>query len=249
MIIFICTYELIGRMIVIFGTYLDKLRAYTGLSINKLGENAGVSPTYISRIQNNPDKKPSKKVFLKITYAFMTKLMAEENKNNSEIKKLYANYMRSFITDNEILNSEEQEQLEALYKETTEYFEKTFKEKATDLFKLKDRFYKNLFLIHTSGNKVEVFDSLDMNTLKEKPLFDLKWLLTQDKYEIFYGRERLLTDSKEHLSIDYNTISKGDKEIIFNIIDSYIKTKYMRLDDPEKFFNNIFKNILTDKED
>ncbi|WP_242651998.1 helix-turn-helix domain-containing protein [Staphylococcus aureus] len=44
-----------------FGELLDEYRNNLGLSINKLGELANVSPTYISRLQNNPEKKPSKK--------------------------------------------------------------------------------------------------------------------------------------------------------------------------------------------
>ncbi|MGK0576796.1 helix-turn-helix domain-containing protein [Macrococcus capreoli] len=232
-----------------FGEKLNNLREYLGISINKLGEAANISPTYISRIQNNPAKKPSKKLFLKLTYVFLEKGMLNKIETSPKFQELYFEYIRSFVTDNEKLTEDEARQVELLNEEATAYFKKTLEEVSSQIFNLRENFYKNLFLIQTNDHDIKSFKNFDMNNLQDKPIFDLKWLLNQEKYEVFYGRDRLLHNSKKNISIDYNVLSKEDKELIFNLIEAYLKTKYMRLDEPEKFFDNIFRNTFKQKED
>lgn len=231
-----------------FNEKLNDLREYLGISINKLGEVAGVSPTYISRIQNNSDKMPSKKIFLKITSAFMEKMLSSDGKDET-LEKLFKSYVQSFITEDENLTEVQYEELQKLYKEMEEYFKNEMSEKVKRFINVKEDYYKNLIILENDNYNVQFFKDTDLNILKDKPIFDLKWLLSQDKYCLFYGRGRVLKTHNGEIHADYNVISKKDKEVIASLIDAYFKANYMGLGNPKEFFDNIFNKIIKEEYD
>ncbi|ODB66526.1 XRE family transcriptional regulator, partial [Staphylococcus sp. AOAB] len=77
----------------------------------------------------------------------------------------------------------------------------------------------------------------------EQPNFDLMWLLTQNKFEVFYGRNFLLnknTIDNEQLDTKtmffYNILDKEDLKTIKKLIDVYLESKYPQIKDPEDFY-------------
>lgn len=152
-----------------FNEKLNDLREYLGISINKLGEVAGVSPTYISRIQNNSDKMPSKKIFLKITSAFMEKMLSSDGKDET-LEKLFKLYVQSFITEDENLTEVQYEELQKLYKEMEEYFKNEMSEKVKRFINVKEDYYKNLIILENDNYNVQFFKDTDLNILKDKPI-------------------------------------------------------------------------------
>lgn len=226
-----------------FNEKLNDLREYLDISINKLGEVAGVSPTYISRIQNNADKMPSKKIFLKITSAFMEKMLSSDE-NDKTLEKLFKLYVQSFITEDEKLSDVQYQELQKLYKEMEEYFKNEMSKKVKGFLNVKEDYYKNLVILENDSYSIQFFKDTDLNILKDKPIFDLKWLLSQEKYCLFYGRGRVLKTYNGEIHADYNVISKKDKEVIASLIDAYFKANYMGLGNPKEFFDNIYTNVI-----
>lgn len=54
------------------GQKIRNLRKEKGLSLNKLAERAGISPAYLSQLENDVSKQPSGEILLKIASALHT---------------------------------------------------------------------------------------------------------------------------------------------------------------------------------
>ena len=78
--------------------------------------------------------------------------------------------------------------------------------------------------------------------IRDRPYFDLEWLLSQNDYHVFYGNKFFTDKNKIHTdSIDeltYSKLNEDDKKMIKTIIESIFETKY----DKSKKVNNFKMN-------
>ncbi|UXU51435.1 helix-turn-helix domain-containing protein [Staphylococcus arlettae] len=215
-----------------FGEVLNKYRELAGLSINQLGKEASITPTYISRIQNNPDKLPSKKVLLKL--ASVLKLV-EETHNPIYLEELLYAYC-----EEKGLSEEEFQKLNyEFYMFMNERIDSTKEE----LKETKDKIFKNQFVINrTNQSFLYLKNSETLQEISNYPLFDLKWLLTQKKYEVFFGRNIELNEKKGF----YNVLKEEDVHIIYKLIEGYLHAKYNGVKEPKNFFEHHFDELVDD---
>lgn len=218
-----------------FGEILNEYRELAGLSINQLGRYADITPTYISRMQNTSNKLPSKKVLFKITSV----LNVNEKKRNSDyVIKLF----KSYAKDKGLTEKEFKE----LYLEFNNFIQEQVEMRNDEYAQVKELLYRNL--IATNIKNVDSVDSIKylndpkvLNDLSNRPVFDLKWLLKQNDYSVFYGRHIFINNDE---TIFYNAIPKEDLKMISKIIDTYLTTKYSSKDDSRYYFDNLFTKFF-----
>ncbi|HDL0590293.1 helix-turn-helix domain-containing protein [Staphylococcus aureus] len=232
-----------------FGELLKKARESAELSINKLSMLTDISPTYISRIEKQKDKLPSNEIaFTLISW------LSGMQKDNSELKKVAGKeiddmFLASLIQTKyhkEIKKKEmSQEEIELKFEKISyDYYD--FLKRFNDSLRNErnealEKVYKNHFLTNSKEGSL-VIDQENINErIKNLPILDLKWLLTQKKFEVFFGRDYLFENNKKEFY--YNTISDEDKKIIFSIITAYFNEKYEKINKPKEFFFNKFKYI------
>ncbi|MCI2927466.1 helix-turn-helix domain-containing protein [Staphylococcus hominis] len=226
-----------------FGEVLNKYREELKLSVNKLGELADVSPTYISRIQNNPSKKPSKKIAIK----FLKALYLQTDDQRKQ-EKMFNDFITSYLFEQKSykdLNSTENEEYEKFVIDFLEYLNKTTNEVAKQIREISGLIYANKIMLKKDGSfHLTNNEDVLIKNLKDKPIFDLEWYLSQKDFAIL-GPRNIVTN-ENYKDIDYNVISQEDKEIILNIIHSYLMTKYKDnyRKDLKDFFDNVVEELI-----
>ena len=199
-----------------FALLIKKYRSFRKKTVYEVAEFVEVSPTYISQIENGK-KLPSKKVLfplvrflgLKNDKGYWKKVENEEF-DGLDLLEVYAEYKK--------INSKE-----LFY----EYFNYVSDEIKTNFNELQDleRRKNNKFSVNKKNGDIEP---------TKKPYFDLEWLLTQDQYHVFYGRNyNIQKINKDNVSLSefslYNILNDIDIKIIKGLIDAYISNKYMEL--------------------
>ena len=209
-----------------FGELLRKIRTEYGLSINKLGHYANVTPTYISRLENQHDKLPSEDMINKIIIG-LGKYKMEKGEKIDPVALLEYFYKASNMPKSD-------KSLDELALILLNAYTLELNTALGYVSKLENIIYENRLMLPKGKTKGEVLDD---------PVFDLTWLLTQNRFELFYGRDYLLND--DHQADDerrfyYNTINDEDKNIINALIKAYISAKYSKIKEPREYFADKF---------
>ncbi len=224
-----------------FGYGLNKYREDLKLSVNKLGDLANISPTYISRLQKDSSNRPTKKTFFKILYA----LFVQANKLDYNTNTLISRMIKYFITGEEKidLTSDEIKECEKIIDEFIEYVEKNQNELIQKTTKLQNQLYENKFIQNKNG-KLRMTENIKETgrLLKDKPIFDIEWYLKQNEFEILIPRTHI--SNKGYESIDYNILNAEDKSILLNLFKTYIETKYKESKVDKDFYYKMFKNFV-----
>ncbi len=208
----------------LFGEALRDLRTKADISLKQLSRLATVSPSYLSVLENEPNRVPSKEILAKLMYGLRQGDITNKNVLNGyvEIHEVLLN------TDNLI---------ESKFNELAfmNYFQQFITEKLTEKTEFLQELDTNSF-----ENKIIFFKNGRYQTT-QFPSFDLDWLLKQNQFEVFYGRKFITNPeflkSHDDSRINYNTLTDEDKKMIREIIKVYISNKYESIPDPKEFFN------------
>ncbi|WP_065429149.1 helix-turn-helix domain-containing protein [Staphylococcus hominis] len=226
-----------------FGEILKKEREGFNVSVKKLSELSLVSTAYISKLENNKRGFPSIETIYNLIFGF--KNLIEErygsekgiNEVNDEyLKELLSNFLNA--SDSNLKN----ENSDLAYKDFVDFYNKKMDIILNDNSKNKEAIFLNkIQLTKGTTNKIEI----------DKPFFDLNWLLSQNDYEVFYGRDFIfdknLFDKKSLNERDmyfYNVLTKSDLRTIKNLIEVFLENKYFRI--KQEKVNELF-NIFTNK--
>ncbi|MGS0644289.1 helix-turn-helix domain-containing protein [Staphylococcus hominis] len=226
-----------------FGEVLNKYREELNLSVNKLGDLADVSPTYISRIQNNPSKKPSKK----IAFKFLRALYLQMNKQQKS-GEIFEDFITSYLFEEnnyKELNSNKKKEYESFLNEFFDYLNKTSDVVVKELRDISEKIYENKIILKKDGTFDFTGDEDKLiEHLKDKPIFDIEWYLKQKDFEILAPRNIITNKNYEY--IDYNAITQEDKEVIFSLIHSYLITKYKEnyRKKSKEFFDEVVEEFI-----
>lgn len=207
-----------------FGEKLRETRLKYGLPLNKLGRVSGISPSYISKLENGKAKPPSEDVIFKLINGMY---LEYKNKNNEKLDTV--SILKDFYKsdDLEISEPELNKSILNFMKFVADLAEETL----NTAIQISDFLYENKILLSKEDGKTEEIDY---------PVFDLEWLLKQEQFELFYGRSFFLNNEIDPKEADlyYNKINDEDKRVINNLIFGYISAKYHRINQPENFFNS-----------
>lgn len=217
-----------------FGKSLSRIRKQLGISINLLGKEANISPTYVSRLQNNPDRIPSKNVAFKIIDTLIIN-NADEKLKDSDIA---VDLLKPIAKKNN-------EDLNKIIEEFEEYQIRADQQRNDIMYKIFEKIYQNQYFKY-KGKLMQLEDAMKYDHFKDYPLFDLKWLLTQKEIPLYYGREYFMVNDPDFDFLHYNQLSEEDVEMINSLIKAYISTKYLFLKEPKDYFlkyvdNHYFK--------
>lgn len=214
-----------------FGEKLKEIREFKKMSLNKLAKEADISPSYISKLENNPNKTPSDEMLFKITHG----LCAPIDKDMDHTMTSGDILEEFYLTDNYELNEKE---ISVKLFEFLEFTKDVLTKATNNIINMEQTIYENRLKINKNTLNSEVTDY---------PYFDLKWLLSQNKFKVYYGRQHLIKDisnlsGKERL--DYNELSKHDLNTISAIIEAYIGSNYKKLKEQDKTFETLFNDYL-----
>ncbi|MCI2907937.1 MULTISPECIES: helix-turn-helix domain-containing protein [Staphylococcus] len=220
-----------------FGEVLNKYRESLNLSVNKLGELADVSPTYISRLQNNLNKKPSKKVFFKILNTLLDQAFNMGKSPKPLLSELCSTYL---FDDKKEFTKKELKKVENLVEEFIKYTNEEGNKVKKELYESKSKIENNKIIFNKKNELLFLNDfEILKNNLVDKPIFDIEWYFTQNQFKIL--APRYLITNKDYNLIDYNVISNEDKNIILNLIIAYLETKYEKINNRQEFFDTMFE--------
>ncbi|MCD8845835.1 helix-turn-helix domain-containing protein [Mammaliicoccus sciuri] len=203
-----------------FGELMEKYRVQTNLSLNKLADLAGVSPGYISKLKNNTSLIPSEEVVFKIAMAFQNNGLKED-----EIKKLLfflitdPKYIKKMNNIDFNVEFESKEQMVII--RFASFLQSEIDKLTNTRNRLGTLFLENKIISKKKSSEIHLIEDVVLNY----PIFDIEWIFKQEKYELFYGREFHINDGQF-----YNVIDTSDKKMISNIIRTYFKSKYEKVD-------------------
>jgi len=211
-------------------------REFFGFTTYQLGELVGVTNAYISKIENG-SRLPSKKIMFilarilgvqKVKYTEDGyEVIETELTPSDDIIKEYA----------EVKEYDEGELLDEFEAYLNKHNENVTKRINDEKQALKD-------------NRVEYARNVNRQiyNVTEKPYYDLKWLLTQKKFEVFYGKEYDFYRPKNHdyeirnfSTQHYNIMNEDDLKMIHNIIEEILSNKYEKYS--KEYYDNLFKAI------
>ncbi|OHQ96784.1 MULTISPECIES: helix-turn-helix domain-containing protein [Staphylococcus] len=218
-----------------FSEILKQYRTKENLSINKLAKLSGVSTTYISKLENNNRSYPTIETIFNLTLGLILKIKEKYKDIENYDDYLYPE-IEKIISD--FATSEDSN----LDKETKNTI-------IDDFIKYMER-KENEFLNKSFSDNREIFENkiaMNTNTMDYKkieyPYFDLKWLLSQNKFEVFYGRDFItdlatIEDNKLNTKsmYFYNILDKEDLKTIQKLIEVYLESKYPKIKDKDDFF-------------
>jgi len=199
-----------------FALLIKEFRSYRKKTVYEVAEFVEVSPTYISQIENGK-KLPSKKVLFPLA-----RFLGLKNDKGYWEKVYNTNYHEKKLL--EVYAEYKNISFKKLYNEYSDYISSEIRKNLKEFGDIEKR-RNNEFSVNKKNGNVE---------LLKKPYFDLEWLLTQDQYHVFYGREYNIQNlNKDKISISefslYNILNDIDIKIIKGLIDAYISNKYLEL--------------------
>lgn len=215
-----------------FGELMEKYRVQTNLSLNKLADLAGVSPGYISKLKNNTSLIPSEEVVFKIAMAFQNNGL----KDKEAEKLIYMllddpKYIKKVENLDTVISDEIDEQLVLL--RYTSFLQDEIDKLKNTRYRLEKLFLENKIISKKKSSDVTLIVDEQLNY----PVFDIEWIFKQEKYELFYGREFHINDGQF-----YNVIDTSDKKMISNLIRTYFKSKYEKVD-------NVYERTMKELDD
>lgn len=219
-----------------FGEIMEKYRKKCDLSLNKLADLAGVSPGYISKLKNNTTLIPSEEVVFKIAHAFGRHGLSEK-----EIKELLLfltrdpKYIKKMNNIDFDIEFESKEQMVVV--RYASYLQNEIEELNNQKNKMRTLYLENKLISKKKSGDIQLIEDVNLN----HPIFDIEWLLKQEKYNLFYGRDFDINDGEF-----YNIIDANDKRIIGNLIRAYFKSKYNKVDNIYDKSINELENALND---
>ncbi|WP_208975862.1 helix-turn-helix domain-containing protein [Oceanobacillus kimchii] len=187
---------------------IKEQRKIKGMTLNELEGFTGSTASYLSQIENG-NKIPSEKVIFSLAY-----FLDDRSNVNS-------NYQEELITEYAVIKDVDRNSLWSGFQKFQRFNDNL-------LQKMEESMNESVGI--TNKNKFK----LKKGTLKAEPLqepyFDLKWLLTQKEYEVFYGRDYNINLGEESKSdkVFYPRLRDEDLKIIHGIIEAYISNKYER---------------------
>lgn len=210
----------------LFGNTLRELRTQANISINELGKVAEISPSYISKLENNPEKIPSKEMIIKIAYA-----IRRLDKSEQKISDGYMEILEKLLKS-ENLNFDTKERVTIFYKDFPDYLKERNNKTTRLITKRLDDDFNNRFAISRKNGNVNYLDM---------PYFDLEWLLSQEKFYLMYGRNLMINEEivKEHDKYEFhNILNLEDITIIREIIKAYFTSKYEPIINSREIFEH-----------
>lgn len=186
---------------------MKKQRKLRDVTLSDLERAVEVTASYLSQVENG-NKLPSKEVLFKIAH-----WLGVHSGNNFEEELIYVYAEYKNIDNNELM-----EEFQTFIKDYLDEKMKPMKKMADDW----------------GNNKIQVTkNTLDAKRI-DKPYFDLKWLLTQKEYEVFYGREYDIQGTqwvgKDIMDkMLFNRLNDEDIKIIREMIEAYISNRYKKI--------------------
>ncbi len=182
---------------------IKEQREIKGMTLNELENAVGVTASYLSQVENG-NKIPSEKVIFSIAY-FLDNSPNVKNNYQEKLITEYANIRG--LNENELWNDFQR------------FRANLIREVEYSLNNSIDIVNKNKFKLKKGTLKAEPI---------EEPYFDLKWLLTQKEYEVFYGRDYNINPGEKSIldKLFFHRLRDEDIKIIHGIIEAYISNKY-----------------------
>ncbi|WP_105965299.1 helix-turn-helix domain-containing protein [Staphylococcus chromogenes] len=204
-----------------FGNLLRECLEKYKISNNQFAKKSDLSTSYINKLINNPELVPLEKSFKKLALG-LYKIGATEEELTKFIKIVAADDRFKKLIDErnkknyyDIKFDSYDMYLIAEIKNVIDYY--TMPEMdSKDL--LRDLVNQNRIAIDKDNQIIFLSDIGD-----SFPLLDLKWLLRQNKFHVFYGGKFMMNTDN---ALVPNVLSDDDKKIIYEIVQAYLSTKY-----------------------
>lgn len=187
---------------------IKEQRKIKGMTLNELEGFTGSTASYLSQIENG-NKIPSEKVIFSLAYFL-------EDRSN-----VNSNYQEELITEYAVIKDVDRNSLWSGFQKFQRFNDNLLQKMEESMNESVGITNKNKFKLKKGTLKAEPL---------EEPYFDLKWLLTQKEYEVFYGRDYNINLGEESKSdkVFYPRLRDEDLKIIHGIIEAYISNKYER---------------------
>lgn len=218
-----------------FSEILKRYRLQENLSINKLSKLSGVSTTYISKLENNNRAYPTVEIIFNLAYGLTMKIKEKYKDIENSDDFLYPQIeemISSFATSED--SNLENETKNTIIDDFIKFIERKEKEFLNKSFGDNKEIYENKVAL--------ISNSMDYQKI-DYPYFDLKWLLSQNKFEVFYGRDFItdfatIEDDKLNTKsmYFYNILDKDDLKTIQKLIEVYLESKYPKIKNKNDFF-------------
>lgn len=172
------------------------------MTLNELENVIGVTASYLSQVENG-NKLPSEKVLFSIAYYL-------------DIRPVKNNYQEKLITEYANIKGLNEKEL---WNDFRKFKASLIRDVEYSLNNSIDTVNKNKFKLKKGTLKAEPI---------EEPYFDLKWLLTQKEYEVFYGRDYNINPGDKSIldKLFFQRLRDEDIKIIHGIIEAYISNRY-----------------------
>lgn len=215
------------------------LKDYRGIkkkTIYDVAEFVGVSHTYISQIENGK-KLPSKNIFFLLTF-----YLSDFN----EISYSEQNLKQTLKRIDDELGEQEAKSLKDEYDRVDKLLKLYSHYRNLDKIKLEEEYFlyvgkmiaeelkeSNELLTARIHNKILLNRNTGSSEIIKEPFLDLKWLLNQKEFYVFYGNEfdtqKLSEKYDDADTLYYNILNDDDLNIINSIIEAYISNKYKKI--------------------
>ncbi|WP_413357513.1 helix-turn-helix domain-containing protein [Robertmurraya sp. 2P01SA] len=181
---------------------IKEQRKIKDMTLNELENVIGVTASYLSQVENG-NKLPSEKVLFSIAYYL-------------DIRPVKNNYQEKLITEYANIKGLNEKEL---WNDFRKFKASLIRDVEYSLNNSIDTVNKNKFKLKKGTLKAEPI---------EEPYFDLKWLLTQKEYEVFYGRDYNINPGDKSIldKLFFHRLRDEDIKIIHGIIEAYISNRY-----------------------
>lgn len=181
---------------------IKEQRKIKDMTLNELENVIGVTASYLSQVENG-NKLPSEKVLFSIAYYL-------------DIRPVKNNYQEKLITEYANIKGLNEKEL---WNDFRKFKASLIRDVEYSLNNSIDTVNKNKFKLKKGTLKAEPI---------EEPYFDLKWLLTQKEYEVFYGRDYNINPGDKSIldKLFFQRLRDEDIKIIHGIIEAYISNRY-----------------------
>ncbi|PLR81857.1 hypothetical protein CVD25_15420 [Bacillus canaveralius] len=181
---------------------IKEQRKIKDMTLNELENAIGVTASYLSQVENG-NKLPSEKVLFSIAYYL-------------DIRSVKNNYQEKLITEYANIKGLNEKEL---WNDFRKFQASLIRDVEYSLNNSIDTVNKNKFKLKKGTLKAEPI---------EEPYFDLKWLLTQKEYEVFYGRDYNINPGEKSIldKLFFHRLRDEDIKVIHGIIEAYISNRY-----------------------
>ncbi|UTH16955.1 helix-turn-helix domain-containing protein [Macrococcus epidermidis] len=222
-----------------FGELLKNEREYYNLSVKRFSDLSDVSTAYISKLENGKRNFPTEKYLYNILKGFKKNLISLTNQyeNVDDVSELIDYEIKEILK--KFLNAEDSDlkknDLDIIFTKFNDFYITDMENKIKNSTSKEKDIYENKVLLNKNSSSFNIVD---------KPFLDLEWLLTQNEYEIFYGRSYIFRKNiKNKISLNendmffYNTLDNRDIRTIKKLIDVYLQSKFRKISNSTELFN------------